>query len=61
MTHLMFAMSPTVGANPAVAMTLQKHCFDHVRLKAEEAVEAELFKQYGTDRTVWCLRSSVRP
>jgi hypothetical protein len=23
--------------------------FDHIRLKAEEAVEAELFQQYGTD------------
>jgi hypothetical protein len=26
-----------------------KHVFDHIRLKAEEAVEAELFQQYGTD------------
>ena len=30
-------------------MALQKHIFDHMRLKAEEFVEAELFRQYGTD------------
>jgi hypothetical protein len=32
-----------------VATTLQKHIFEHIRLKAEEATEAELFQQYGTD------------
>ena len=49
MSHLMFGMSPLVGTMPNVATTLQKHCFDHLRLKAEEWTEAELFKQYGTD------------
>jgi hypothetical protein len=49
MTHLLFGMSPIVGGMPQVAMNLQKHVFDHIRLKAEEAVEAELFQQYGTD------------
>jgi hypothetical protein len=49
MTHLLFGMSPIVASVPQVAMTLQKHVFDHIRLKAEEAVEAELFQQYGTD------------
>jgi hypothetical protein len=34
---------------PQVAVTLQKHIFEHIRLKAEEATEAELFQQYGTD------------
>jgi hypothetical protein len=34
---------------PNVATNLQKHCFDHIRLKAEEETEAELFRQYGTD------------
>jgi hypothetical protein len=28
---------------------LLKHILEHVQLKAEEAVEAELFTQYGTD------------
>lgn len=49
MTHLMFGMSPLIASMPNVAVNLQKHCFDHIRLKAEEWTEAELFKQYGTD------------
>ena len=49
MSHIMFGMSPMVGAMPQVATTLQKHIFEHIRLKAEESTEAELFQQYGTD------------
>ena len=49
MTHLIFGLSPLVSSSPAAAMSLQKHIFDHMRLKAEEFVEAELFRQYGTD------------
>lgn len=49
LTHLMFGFSPTVQNMPNVAVTLQKHIFDHLRLKAEEFVEAQLFTQYGTD------------
>ncbi len=49
MSHIMFGMSPMVGSMPQVATTLQKHIFEHIRLKAEEATEAELFQQYGTD------------
>ena len=49
MTHLMFGLSPIVGASPVAAMALQKHIFDHLRLKSEEFVEAELYRQYGTD------------
>jgi len=48
-THLMFGMSPLLASMPNVAVNLQKHCFEHLRLKAEEAVEADLFKQYGVD------------
>lgn len=47
--HLMMGMSPMLQANPMAAMELQKHILSHVRLKAEEAVEAELFMAYGTD------------
>ena len=47
--HLMMGMSPIMQANPMSAMELQKHILEHIRLKAEEDVEAELFKQYGTD------------
>jgi hypothetical protein len=49
MNHIMFGMSPIVGSMPQVATTLQKHIFEHIRLKAEESTEAELFTQYGTD------------
>lgn len=49
MSHILFGLSPVVGAMPNVGITLQKHIFDHITKKAEEFVEAELFKQYGTD------------
>ena len=48
-SHLMLGLSPTVQANPAAAVTLQQHLFEHLRIKAEEQVAAELFNQYGTD------------
>jgi hypothetical protein len=38
-----------VQAQPMAAMELQKHVLQHVRIKAEEDVEAELFMQYGKD------------
>jgi hypothetical protein len=47
--HLMMGMSPIVQSNIPVATELQKHILDHLRLKAEEDVEADLFKSYGTD------------
>jgi hypothetical protein len=49
MTHILFGMAPLMQGMPNVAVNLQKHVFEHIRLKAEEDVEAELFKQYGTD------------
>lgn len=48
-THLMMGLSPILQANPLAATELQKHVLDHVRLKAEEDVEVELFKAYGND------------
>ncbi len=47
--HILLALSGTAQANPLVLSAIQKHIFEHVRLKSEEAVEAELFMQYGTD------------
>jgi len=47
--HLMAGLSPLIGNNPLAATTLQKHILEHVRLKAEEDVSVELFKQYGVD------------
>ena len=49
LTHLIMGMSPMLQANPMAAMELQQHILDHVRLKAEEDVEADLFRMYGTD------------
>lgn len=49
LNHLLFTLSPMVQSLPATALTLMKHVLEHVRLKAEESVEAELFMQYGTD------------
>ena len=48
-THLMMGLSPILQANPIAAMMLQRHILDHVRIKAEEDVEADLFKAYGVD------------
>ena len=48
-SHLIMGLSPMLQGLPQAAMTLQKHVLHHVRLKAEEDVEAELFKSYGTD------------
>jgi hypothetical protein len=48
-THLMMGLSPILQGNPMAAMTLQQHILEHVRLKAEEDVEADLFKLYGLD------------
>jgi hypothetical protein len=47
--HLRMGTSPLLQANPMSAAILQKHILQHVRIKAEEDVEAELFKAYGTD------------
>ena len=47
--HLMMGLSPLMQANPLAAAELQKHILQHIRLKAEEATEAELFMEYGED------------
>jgi hypothetical protein len=47
--HLLFGMSQLVQANVAASTALQQHVLEHVRLKAEEMVEAELFQAYGND------------
>jgi len=47
--HLQMGMSPILQANPMAAMVLQQHILEHIRIKSEEDVEADLFKMYGTD------------
>lgn len=48
-SHLIQGMSPIVQANPLAAMNLTKHVLEHVRLKAEEQVEAQIFAEYGLE------------
>ncbi len=47
--HLLQGMSPIIQGNPLAAMNLTKHILQHVRLKAEEQVEAQIFEQYGPE------------
>ena len=47
--HLMMGLSPLIQANPMAASELQKHILQHIRLKAEEDTEAQLFADYGND------------
>lgn len=49
LSHLIMGLSPMLQALPQSAVELQKHILEHVRIKAEEDVAAELFMQYGTD------------
>ena len=48
-SHLIMGLSPLVQGNPLAAVELQKHVMEHVKLKAEEDAEAEIFRQYGSD------------
>jgi len=48
-SHLIMGLSPILGAIPIASATLQKHVFEHVRIKAEEETEAEIFMNYGSD------------
>jgi hypothetical protein len=49
LSHILFALSPTLQAMPNVVVTLQKHLLEHIKTKAEEFVEAQLFREYGVD------------
>jgi hypothetical protein len=42
MAHLVFASSPMVGGMPPVAMAMQKHVMEHVKLQAEEQAMMQL-------------------
>lgn len=49
LSHLLFGLSPSVASMPNVVINLQKHLLEHVKTKAEEFVEAQLFREYGVD------------
>lgn len=48
-SHMIQGMSPIVQGNPLAAMALSKHILEHVKFKAEEKVEANIFQTYGTE------------
>jgi hypothetical protein len=47
--HMLQGMSPIIQSNPMAASNLTKHILEHVRLKAEEQVEAQIFETYGPE------------
>jgi hypothetical protein len=47
--HLIMGLSPMMEANVLAAQLLQQHILEHVRIKAEEVVEADIFRNYGVD------------
>jgi hypothetical protein len=48
-SHMLQGMSPIVQGNPLAATSLTKHILEHVRIKAEEQVEAQIFAEYGPE------------
>lgn len=42
MAHLVFASSPMISGMPPVAMSIQKHVMEHVKLQAEEQAMAQM-------------------
>ena len=47
MAHLVFGGSPTVAAAPPIAVALQKHIMEHVKIQARERAMAEITEKGG--------------
>jgi hypothetical protein len=47
MAHLMFMASGIVQSSPVIALALQKHILEHIRLKAREQATAQVLQQSG--------------
>jgi len=47
MAHLVFGGSPTVSGTPPVAVALQKHVMEHVKIQAQERAMAEITEKGG--------------
>ncbi len=45
MAHLVFGSSPTVASSPQIAIELQKHVMEHVKIQAEEQAQAAVMQQ----------------
>jgi hypothetical protein len=48
-SHLLIGGSANIQANPVAAQMIQQHILEHIKIQAEELVEAELYKEYGLD------------
>ena len=51
MAHLIFGSSPMVGQMPQVAVSLQKHVLEHVKIQAEEAGMQQMQQMQGGDQS----------
>ena len=47
MAHMVFGSTPLVGSSPTIAVSLQKHIMEHVRLEASEAALVQYLQQVG--------------
>jgi hypothetical protein len=50
MAHLVFGSSPTVASTPQIAIELQKHVMEHVKIQAEEQAQAAIMQQMQGDQ-----------
>lgn len=47
MAHLVFGSSPMMGQMPAIAVSLQKHVLEHVKIQAEEQAMVQMQQMQG--------------
>jgi hypothetical protein len=47
MAHMVFGSTPMVGAAPQIAVSLQKHIMEHVRIEASEQAMVQYLQQVG--------------
>ena len=47
MAHLVFGSSPMIGQMPAIAVSLQKHVLEHVKIQAEEQAMSQMGQMQG--------------
>ena len=47
MSHMVFGSTPLVAATPQIAVSLQKHIMDHVRISAREKAAVEMIQSSG--------------
>jgi hypothetical protein len=49
MAHLVFGASPMVGQAPPIAMMIQKHILEHIKIQSEEQAMQQMQQQQGGD------------